>query len=168
MIKIILTIKRLIVRSRLKRGQSLVEFALILPLLLLMFGFLFDVGRIIDTKILLQSATHEGARQIISKSNMDNQVLSAISDYSDRLEFDKLTVISSASDTIKQNYTYHALKSDGYNFDQLSSYYTYFDATVTLKYELPIIMPNSKLFFGENFEITSSFTSQVYLDGYQG
>jgi len=151
-----------------QKGQAMVEFALILPILLLLLGFTLDAGRIIDAKMLVQSATYEGIRQINSMSNMDTQVENAINDYSDRLQFDKLTITSTAGDTIKKNYTYHALSSNGYNFDKLPSYYTYFNATVTLEYNLPILMPQSKLFFGDEVKITSTFTSQVFLDGYQG
>jgi Flp pilus assembly protein TadG len=47
---------------RSERGQSLVELALVLPLLLLLFGGIVDLGRVFYTYIGLTNATREGAR----------------------------------------------------------------------------------------------------------
>jgi len=45
-----------------KKGQSLVEFALVLPLLLLILFGITEFGRAIMTKNVLHSASREGAR----------------------------------------------------------------------------------------------------------
>jgi Flp pilus assembly protein TadG len=47
------------------RGQALVEFALILPIFLLLFVGLFDVGRAVFTYNSLTNAAREGARLAI-------------------------------------------------------------------------------------------------------
>lgn len=44
------------------RGQSLVEFALILPLLLLILVMLFDLGRAVYYYSVIHNAAREGAR----------------------------------------------------------------------------------------------------------
>ena len=52
-------------RRRLRRdpsGQSLVEFAIILPLLLLVFFGIFEFGRFYFTKLTLQHAVREATR----------------------------------------------------------------------------------------------------------
>lgn len=46
------------------RGQGLVEFALILPLLLVVLFGVFDLGRIYFSTITLTSAAREGARYL--------------------------------------------------------------------------------------------------------
>ena len=47
-----------------KRGQALVEFALVVPLfLLLLFGIL-ESGRVIYTKLIVTEAAREGARAV--------------------------------------------------------------------------------------------------------
>ena len=53
--------------SRLKRqgerGQSLVEFALVLPVVILVLFGILDLGRVMDAYILVTHGAREGARQ---------------------------------------------------------------------------------------------------------
>jgi Flp pilus assembly protein TadG len=49
-------------RARSKRGASLVELALVLPVLLLLVGGVADFGRAFYTYIALTNASREGAR----------------------------------------------------------------------------------------------------------
>src|SRR6187455_1267661 len=44
-------------------GQSLVEFALVLPLLLLLFAAILDLGRMASAQIAITNAAREGAFQ---------------------------------------------------------------------------------------------------------
>ena len=44
------------------RGQSMVEFALVLPLLLLILGGLIDFGRVFNQSMIVTAAAREGAR----------------------------------------------------------------------------------------------------------
>lgn len=53
--------KRSLLRSR-KRGQGLVEFALVLPIILIIMAAVFDVGRVLDASIVLTNAVRTGAR----------------------------------------------------------------------------------------------------------
>lgn len=46
-----------------RRGNNLVEFAMVLPLLLTMFLGIFDFGWILHQQIALDNATREGARR---------------------------------------------------------------------------------------------------------
>lgn len=43
-------------------GQSLVELALVLPFLMLMFAGLFDLGRVFNAYVAITNAAREGAR----------------------------------------------------------------------------------------------------------
>jgi len=45
-----------------ERGQSAVEFALVLPVLLLFFFFLIEFGRVFGSWLLITNAAREGAR----------------------------------------------------------------------------------------------------------
>ena len=49
-------------RSR-SGGQSLVEFALVLPVLLLLFASILDLGRVASAQIAITNAAREGAFQ---------------------------------------------------------------------------------------------------------
>jgi TadE-like protein len=53
---------RLAVASDRERGQGLVEFAIILPVFMLVVFGLFDVGRLVYTNSALSQAAREGAR----------------------------------------------------------------------------------------------------------
>ena len=55
-----------------RRGQSVVEFALVLPMLLLVLFGITELGRAVMTKNVLTSAAREGARlAIVTEPNMD-------------------------------------------------------------------------------------------------
>jgi len=51
------------------RGQSTVEFALLAGVLFLMIMGIFDLGRAVAVYISIAEAAHEGARQLVLRSN---------------------------------------------------------------------------------------------------
>jgi Flp pilus assembly protein TadG len=53
-------------RNRISRGQSLLEFALVLPILILLIFGVLDLGRIFYTTIALRGSVREGARYFSS------------------------------------------------------------------------------------------------------
>ena len=63
-------------RTSKSRGQSLVEFALILPILLLLVLGAMDIGRIITTKIAVTNAAREGAN-FLSRNVFMDEVLNS-------------------------------------------------------------------------------------------
>lgn len=80
--------------SRLKkseRGQSLVEFALILPILLLLMFGIVEFGRIYSTKLMLMHMTREGARLAVVGSS-DYDVEEKVKNNSVFLERDKIVI----------------------------------------------------------------------------
>ncbi len=52
-----------------QRGQAMVEFALLSGVLLLLVMGIFDFGRAIAVYINIAEAAHEGARQLVLRSN---------------------------------------------------------------------------------------------------
>lgn len=54
------------------RGQALLEFALVLPILALVILGIFDLGWAIYANNTVSSAAREGARRAIIKTNTDN------------------------------------------------------------------------------------------------
>jgi Flp pilus assembly protein TadG len=54
------------------RGQAMVEFALLSTLLFLMVMGIFDFGRAIAVYINIAEAAHEGARQLVLRSNYNS------------------------------------------------------------------------------------------------
>ncbi|WP_162164488.1 TadE/TadG family type IV pilus assembly protein [Intrasporangium chromatireducens] len=55
----------MLVRRRTDRGASAVEFALVLPLFLLVIAGVVDFGRALFTQVVLTNAAREGARAAI-------------------------------------------------------------------------------------------------------
>src|SRR5258708_13096488 len=57
---------------RKSRGQAMVEFALLSGLLFLLVMGIFDFGRAIAVYINIAEAAHEGARQLVLRSNYNS------------------------------------------------------------------------------------------------
>jgi len=53
-----------------ERGQSLIEFALVLPLIILLVGGVFEFGLLFMTNHLVQNASREGARLAVVLPNL--------------------------------------------------------------------------------------------------
>ncbi|MDQ6884838.1 MAG: pilus assembly protein [Candidatus Dormibacteraeota bacterium] len=58
---------------RKSRGQAMVEFALLATLLFVLIMGIFDFGRAIAIYINIAEAAHEGARQLVLRSNYNSQ-----------------------------------------------------------------------------------------------
>jgi Flp pilus assembly protein TadG len=61
-------LRRLFRRGERTRGQSIVEFALILPVFLLLFGTTLDLGRIAAARVTVENAAREGAFEASAKN----------------------------------------------------------------------------------------------------
>jgi Flp pilus assembly protein TadG len=60
-------------KRRKSRGQAMVEFALLASVLFLLVMGIFDFGRAIAVYINIAEAAHEGARQLVLRSNYYSQ-----------------------------------------------------------------------------------------------
>lgn len=97
------------------KGQSIVEFALVLPLiLLLVFGFM-DLGRAVYYYSAIGNAAREGARyasvrplDLQSDADDQNEVIAIVKNYavSVGLESDKITFPSAPTDYVTVKVTY--------------------------------------------------------------
>jgi len=61
-------------KLQIDKGQSLLEFALLLPLLILLIMGLFDLGRAVFYYSVLNTAVREGTRYAIVQSDCDYRV----------------------------------------------------------------------------------------------
>jgi len=64
-------------KPKIQLGQGLVEFALILPFLLLVVLGTFDMGRAVYTKTVISNAAREGARVGIIPGKSDAEIRTA-------------------------------------------------------------------------------------------
>jgi Flp pilus assembly protein TadG len=85
-----------------ERGQSLMETALILPLLLLVSVSIFEFGRLYQTLQVLTNAAREGARVAILPSATPSDVQSRVTAY---LQAGQLANSNNATVSVNQNLT---------------------------------------------------------------
>jgi len=102
-------------RLKNQKGQSLVEFAMILPLLLLLVMAIIEFGIMLNSYLAINNAAREGARAGIvgsSSTEIQNMIISA----SPGLDAGDLTIAITPDDgsrragdtlTVKVTYNYH-------------------------------------------------------------
>ena len=73
-----LKLKRTIKKIKLKKGSSLIEFAVIAPILLMLIAGIIQFGFIINAKIAVNAACFEGARAAILSENPEEDAKKAI------------------------------------------------------------------------------------------
>lgn len=73
-------------RLRKRRGQALVEFALVVPILIAFLGGLVAVGWLYNHQMILTNATREGAR-LGSLGDDETEIRAAVMDYLDTSHF---------------------------------------------------------------------------------
>ena len=61
-------------RSR-SRGQSLAEFALVVPILFTLLGATLDFGRVYETRVKLEAATRDAAEYVATDVTVTSQAL---------------------------------------------------------------------------------------------
>jgi Flp pilus assembly protein TadG len=97
--------------GRLRKGQSLVEFASLLPIMVASLVFMLDLGRLVYAYSVLANAAREGARLA---SALDDSHDSEIEDYIKiRIPGLEPTAINFSSGWITWNDCYNATYQDG-------------------------------------------------------
>jgi uncharacterized protein (UPF0333 family) len=64
-----------------KKGNVLVEFALIMPILLLLIAGIIQFGFILNAKVAVNSASYEAARAATLSENPETDAINAVSNY---------------------------------------------------------------------------------------
>jgi len=67
-------------KIRVRRGQALIEFALVLPLLLILLLFIVQYGIIYRTAISLTNLSREGARYAATSPGLDSDIVQRVQD----------------------------------------------------------------------------------------
>lgn len=74
-----------------KKGQSLVELAIVLPVILVIIGGIFDFGRIFNAYLVISNGAREGARMAITGST-NNEITNIINQNTSTLESSQITI----------------------------------------------------------------------------
>ncbi|MDD3520714.1 MAG: TadE/TadG family type IV pilus assembly protein [Actinomycetota bacterium] len=72
---------RIINKATLTRGSSLMEFAIIAPILLILIAGIIQFGFIMNAKIAVNAASFEGARAAILSENPEEDAINAVYHY---------------------------------------------------------------------------------------
>lgn len=144
-------------------GQSLVQLALILPILMLLLSFTVDLGRYFDKKLIVSNIASELSRTYDLNEDKSAIVDSVLNNYSDRIPKDKVTVTfgnKSTGDTYNyQVYTYRPNASSEGIFTLMRTK----DVKVNVDYTFEFIMPISTLIFGDTIIIHQDYTFRAGL-----
>ncbi len=123
-------------RMKKNKGQSLVETALILPVLLLLLTGIIDFGLLFNSYLVVSNASREGARQA-AVGKTDTQIRSAAANAAASLDSDRLEILITPGE---------AARNTGNS------------VTVTVSYGYSMITPVIAAFFPDNFDIETSTT----------
>lgn len=116
-------------RRRAQSGQSLVELALVVPLMVLLFMGTVEVGRILFAQIALEEAVHEGATYAAQAPTDAAGITLRVTTSSDHGEVAGATVATPVCTTSS--------------------------VTLSASHDLPTITPLGSVLFGGTFEIGS-------------
>ncbi|MCX7903857.1 MAG: pilus assembly protein [Caloramator sp.] len=122
-----------------KKGQSLVEFAIILPVLVFIFFGIIEFGLIMNSYIVIQSASREGARVGIV-GGTDGDILNFVYSAASNLDRNRITV------NINPN---EGARKSG---DTL---------TVEVRYDYNILMPIIRNILGGNIRLRAKTSMRV-------
>lgn len=163
-------------------GQSLVEFALILPILIILLSMVVDVWRVYDTKLLLQSVASECAIHLAEKDdvhklrNQETELKESLNklideQYGNRLDRKKRNVtVSLEKNEITEKFTYHVNNNTHYKgnvpqnglaqIKEITKKYK--DASITVTYDVDFWMPLTRVFYGGNTaKVSSEITTRL-------
>ena len=163
-------------------GQSLVEFALVLPILIILLSMVVDVWRVYDTKLLLQSVASECAIHLAEKDdvhklrNQESELKESLNkliddQYGNRLDRKKRDVtVSLENKIIEEKFTYHLDNNTHYRgngpqngHDQTKEITkNYRDASIKVTYDVDFWMPLTSFFYGSSkANVSSEITTRL-------
>lgn len=119
-----------------RKGQSLVETALVLPIILLILTGIIDFGLLFNNYLMISNASREGARSA-SIGSTDEQIRIVVKSFASTL------------DTIRLKITISPVQAVRATGDA---------ATVTVQYEYSLITPIIAAFFPDSLQLESSTT----------
>jgi Flp pilus assembly protein TadG len=115
-----------------RRGQSLVEFALSVPIMLLVFMTIADGGRLLFTYTALEDAAQEGAMYAAHEPSPQNPIKARVKSSSNHPEVRDATVTIACTSTT---------------------------VAVTATYALPVLTPLARIIFGDTIPMSATFTA---------
>ncbi len=119
-------------------GQSATEFALVLPIILIVILVIVQSGIIVNAQLVITHAAREGVRDG-SVTNNNSKIINSIRNSARTLDHDMLNISIDPSSGRK-----------------IGDY-----LTVSIEYKPPIVIPIIKSFFPSNIRLRSSATMRI-------
>ncbi|RRC91079.1 pilus assembly protein [Erysipelotrichaceae bacterium OH741_COT-311] len=142
-------------------GQSLVQFAILLPVLISMFCLILEAGRIFDAYVVINNAASECVRRIAEedKKKYDDVVDGVLLDnYNDRLNLANMEFETDVVGGVQQENFYYM---KNIHANPLPASFKYHDVRVEIRYKVKMITPISVALIGDEVELKASFTTRV-------
>lgn len=163
-----------------EEGQSVLEFALVLPILILLLTVPLDFFIYMNTQMNLSSAASECISQLeysdILAGTEGTTVREVLEDnFAKRLEPEKVKVEElKAESSRKHNYTYYVYSSDladpanfAGQFESRPASYQSSTLTLQLSYERRAVTFWGAMFLGNTYEVkTPVYTRNIFVNGY--
>jgi len=124
-----------------KKGQAMVEFALILPLLLFLLMTIFEFGNIFHSYLLVTSASREGARMGVV-GHTDTAITERVHEICSTINTAQLTVVVKPEDD-------PLIRKRGVKL------------TVNVDYEVPLITPLLNYILPDPFPIKATSIMRI-------
>ena len=163
-------------------GQAIVEFAILLPVLLLLLMVPVDLYRYANTKMILKSAAGESLSRLTYPEVSSGAASASITDtitecFGEKLDAGKVEVSElNINPSITIDYPYYVYSSDRASdnpdkfheqFETRDSSYKTMEIQIQLKYPLTPVTFWGSLFLGDTFEVvTPVYTRDIYVVGY--
>lgn len=122
-----------------KKGQALLEFAILLPILLLIVMGISEFGIMLNSYLTIQSASREGARLGIMGAD-DNEIVQAVYNSSSHIDTNKLNITITPNDSNRKS---------GQTL------------RVRVEYEYDLLIPIIKNILGNQVELTAETAMRV-------
>ena len=165
-----------------EKGQGLVEFAIILPILLLLLLVPIDLYRVINAKMVLKSAASESIAKLnyeeINNIGLEPSILNTVDQYfGDKLDLGEIDILHLDEKRPEdKEYIYYVYSSDlaeenpsdfQEQFDKRDSNYKYKEVELQMSYPVKPITFWGGLFIGDSFDVkTPIYKKDVYISGY--
>lgn len=163
-----------------ENGQSILEFALILPIIVLLFTAPVDFFICMNTKMTLNSAASECISRLdysdVSSGTVSNKVTQTITqNFTERLDPLKVNIEElNAGSSRKNDYSYYVYSSDranpsdfGSQFEVRPGSYEYTEVQLQLSYERSAVTFWGTFFLGNTYKVkTPVYSRDIYISGY--
>lgn len=166
-----------------EKGQALVQFALVLPVMMIMLGLIFDMGRAVHIKINLQHMASEIQKVVVlyeeegsdggittySKHPTVESSIKEIIDNNTNLDKSKLSYDIQKSNTQERRYIgKYSTWSPSYNsyeFKDIENRNDVKYVTIKVDYELPYGMAITRSILGDSMKLSENITGMMYIGG---